>query len=45
LLLLGSAGSLERMHLGLYLVEWVNERANVPFAQILTAARFPTPPA
>jgi hypothetical protein len=26
-------------------VEWVNERANVPFARILPAARFPTPPA
>ena len=25
-------------------VEWANERANVSFARILTAARFPTPP-
>lgn len=26
-------------------VDWVNERANVPFARILPAARFPTTPA
>ena len=25
-------------------VEWTNERANVPFARILPAARFPTTP-